>query len=301
MNADHRGEGKKTASICTVPRSVCIRRGSAAGNDTLRNVAGDMQLQLTHVSKHYPSPRGAVTALADATFTVAAGEFIALVGPSGCGKSTLLRLVAGLLAPDSGNIAFSGWPHPPKRRLVFQDHSLFPWLTVLDNVVFGLEMDGVPRKERQARAADQLAVMGLGGFMRHYPHELSGGMRQRTAIARALVTQPDILLMDEPLRALDAQMRLVIQEELLTLWESKRPMVLYVTHDIEEALLLADRVLVMSGQPGEICAEIRSPFGRPRDLTGRSHPELEALKWHIWSMLEQEVKQKLQIKGTPSA
>ena len=252
-----------------------------------------MQLQMTHVTKRYPSPRGAVTALADASFTVAAGEFVALVGPSGCGKSTLLRLVAGLLAPDGGASEFPGWPGPPKRRLVFQDHSLFPWMTVLDNVAFGLEMDGVVQSVRRERALAQLSVMGLADFAGHYPHELSGGMRQRAAIARAFVTQPDILLMDEPLRALDAQMRLVIQAELLALWESTRPMVLYVTHDIEEALLLADRVLVLSGQPGRIREEIRSPFGRPRDLTGRDHGELEELKWHIWSLLEGEVRQRL--------
>ncbi len=258
-------------------------------------------MTIDHLTMTHRSPRGAVIALADVSFTVAAGEFVALVGPSGCGKSTLLRLAAGLLTPDGGTIAFAAWPKPPKRRLVFQDHSLFPWMTIRDNVGFGLEMDGLSKRERQEQAAAQLVTMGLTDFAEHYPHELSGGMRQRAAIARAFVTQPDILLMDEPLRALDAQMRLVIQEDLLALWERKRPMVLYVTHDIEEALLLADRVLVMSGQPGRIREEIVPPFGRPRDLTGRSHPEVEALKWHIWSMLEQEVKQKLQIKGTSSA
>jgi NitT/TauT family transport system ATP-binding protein len=260
-----------------------------------------MQLRMTQVTKRYLSPRGAVTALADASFTVAAGEFVALVGPSGCGKSTLLRLVAGLLVPDSGRIEFAGWPHPPVRRLVFQDHSLFPWLTVLDNVAFGLEMAGVVQSARREQAWAQLAVMGLADFAGHYPHELSGGMRQRAAIARAFVTQPDILLMDEPLRALDAQMRLVIQAELLALWESTRPMVLYVTHDIEEALLLADRVLVLSGQPGRIREAIPSPCARPRDLTGRAHPELEELKWRIWNMLEQEVRQKLQMGAAASA
>jgi NitT/TauT family transport system ATP-binding protein len=260
-----------------------------------------MELVINHISKAYPSPRGAVTALADASLTAAGGEFVAIVGPSGCGKSTLLRLAAGLLTPDGGTIEFTAWPQPPKRRLVFQDHSLFPWLTVRDNVAFGLEMDGVAKSARRERALAQLAVMGLTHFAGHYPYELSGGMRQRAAIARAFVTVPDILLMDEPLRALDAQMRLVIQEELLTLWEKTRPMVLYVTHDIEEALLLADRVLVMSGQPGRIREEIIPPFGRPRDLTGRGHPELEKLKWCIWSMLEQEVKQKLQIRAMSSA
>ncbi|MDX9952964.1 MAG: ABC transporter ATP-binding protein [Anaerolineae bacterium] len=254
-------------------------------------------LLVSHLAKTYVSPRGAVTALADVSFRATAGEFVALVGPSGCGKSTLLRLLGGQLAPEQGAIELSGWLRPPKRRIVFQEHSLFPWMPVLDNVAFGLEMEGASQQERRARAMAQLTLMGLADFARHYPHELSGGMRQRAAIARALVTEPDILLMDEPLRALDAQMRLVIQDELLSLWESTRPMVFYVTHDIEEALLLADRVLVMSGQPGRIREEIRSPFGRPRDLTGRTHPEIEDLKWHIWTLLEQEVKRLLQVKS----
>jgi NitT/TauT family transport system ATP-binding protein len=260
-----------------------------------------MQLQIAHVNKGFLSPRGAVTALADVTLAAAGGEFVAIVGPSGCGKSTLLRLVAGLLAADQGAIEFRGWPGLPKRRLVFQEHSLFPWMTVLDNVAFGLEMDGVTAPERRERSLAQLAAMGMAGFARHYPHELSGGMRQRAAIARAFVTRPDILLMDEPLRALDAQMRLVIQEDLLSLWEKTRPMVLYVTHDIEEALLLSDRVLVMSERPGRIREEMRPPFGRPRDLTGRSHPELEELKWHLWSLLEQDVRRQLQAPPTSRA
>ncbi|MCX6033085.1 MAG: ABC transporter ATP-binding protein [Chloroflexi bacterium] len=251
------------------------------------------QLQISGLRKGFASPRGDVMAVQGLSLAASQGEFVAIVGPSGCGKSTLLRLVAGLLPPDGGELTFAGWSQPPKRRLVFQDHALFPWMTVADNVAFGLEMDGVAKPARRERALAQLATMGIAEFAGHYPHELSGGMRQRAAIARAFVTQPDILLMDEPLRALDAQMRLVIQEELLALWEKTRPMVLYVTHDIEEALLLADRVLVMSGQPGRIREEIRPPFGRPRDLTGRGHPEVEELKWRIWSMLEQEVKQKL--------
>jgi NitT/TauT family transport system ATP-binding protein len=249
-----------------------------------------MELRTEFLTKHFLSPRGEVTALAGATLTIAHGEFVGLVGPSGCGKSTLLRLVAGLLPPDGGAIHFSGWPQPPKRRLVFQDHALFPWMTVLDNVAFGLEMDGAPAASRRERALAQLAIMGMASFAGYYPHELSGGMRQRAAIARAFVTEPDILLMDEPFRALDAQMRRIVQEELLALWEAKKPLVLYVTHDIEEALLLADRVLVMSGQPGRIREEVKPPLGRPRDLTGRNHPEIEELKWHIWNILEQEVR-----------
>ena len=247
--------------------------------------------------KKFFSPRGAITALRDVSLCVARGEFVALVGPSGCGKSTLLRLVAGLQEADSGGLAFLGCSETPKLRFVFQNHALFPWLTVLENVAFGLEMEGLPKPERLERASAQLAVMGLGEFAKHYPHELSGGMCQRAAIAQAFITRPDILLMDEPLRALDAQMRLVIQEELLSLWEQTCPSVLYVTHDIEEALLLADRVLVMSGRPGCIREEIIVPFDRPRDLTGRAHPGTEELKWRIWNMLEQEVKRQLHATG----
>jgi NitT/TauT family transport system ATP-binding protein len=253
------------------------------------------ELRIEQVSKTYPSPRGAVTALQAVNLRVAESEFVCLVGPSGCGKSTLLRMVAGILPVEQGQIDFEGWESPPRRRLVFQEHSLFPWMTLLDNVAFGLEVDGLPLAERRERAAEQLRRMGMGAFAGHYPHELSGGMRQRAAIARAFVTRPDILLMDEPLRALDAQMRLVIQDELLALWQESQPIVLYVTHDIEEALLLGDRVALMSGQPGHIREEIRPPLGRPRDLTGRSHPEIADLKWHIWRLLEEDVKHNLEI------
>lgn len=256
------------------------------------------QVRIIDVSKQYASKRGSVAALAAASFTIEQGEFVALVGPSGCGKSTLLRLVAGLLTPDSGSIEYHGWTHLPKCRLVFQFNSLFPWMTVAENVAFGLEMDGVSPAIREVQALEQLSMMGMADWTKYYPHELSGGMRQRAAIARAFITAPDILLMDEPLRALDAQMRLVIQEELLALWGRRQPMVLYVTHDIEEALLLADRVLVMSGKPGRIYEEIKPPFCRPRDLTGRNHPNLEELKWHIWNLLEKEVRTQLQIPTT---
>lgn len=258
------------------------------------------QLRILGLGKRFASPRGDVSALQDFTFVGFKSEFVAIVGPSGCGKSTLLRLVAGLLHPDEGDIEFVNWPQQPRCRLVFQDHSLFPWMTVADNVAFGLEMDGVGRAARRQQALAQLEIMGLAGFADHFPHELSGGMKQRAAIARAFVTQPDILLMDEPLRALDAQTRLVVQEELLSLWEKTRPMVLYVTHDIEEALLLADRVLVMSGRPGRVRKEIVLPCGRPRNPTERSHPEIEELKWQIWKLLEGDVRRQVQPQPAPS-
>ncbi len=250
----------------------------------------DRRLEVRNLAKTYTSPRGDVDALGQVTFSAQCDEFVALVGPSGCGKSTLLRLIAGLLTPDVGEIVFPGWPALPKRRLVFQDSALFPWLSLLENVAFGLEMEGVVQSVRRERALRQLDQMGIAEFAEHYPHELSGGMRQRGALARALVTEPHILLMDEPFRSLDAQTRLIMQEELLRLWSGGPQMVVFVTHDIEEALLLGDRVLVMSGRPGRILTEINVPLGRPRDLTGRSHPEIEELRWQIWKMLESAVR-----------
>lgn len=252
-----------------------------------------MGVQVRNVTKTFDSRSGRTLALHRLNFVVDQGEFVALVGPSGCGKSTLLRLVAGLSEPDEGVIEFPDWSVSPHRAMVFQDASLLPWLSVVDNVAFGLETQGVPPTQRRQRAVALLQRMGLGAFAEHYPHELSGGMRQRVGIARAWITEPAILLMDEPFRALDAQTRLVMQEELLQLWQERRTLVCYVTHDIDEALLLADRVLVMSGRPGHILEEIRVPLPRPRDLAGRMPTEVEELKWHIWSMLEQEVRQTL--------
>jgi ABC-type nitrate/sulfonate/bicarbonate transport system ATPase subunit len=250
-------------------------------------------LQVTTLSKQFISPRGDVLALHNVSFTINQGEFVTIVGPSGCGKSTLLRLIAGLLPPDSGQIEFPGWVTPPKNAMVFQDAALFPWMSVIDNVAFGLETGNVALAERQQRAEALLKRMGLAKFARHYPRELSGGMRQRAAIARALVTEPDILLLDEPFRALDAQTRLVMQADLLQLWTARPQTVLFVTHDIEEAILLGDRVLVMSERPGRILTEINVPLARPRDLTGRGHPEIEELRWHIWKMLEPAARSKL--------
>ncbi len=252
-------------------------------------------LTVQQVTKVFSIRSKSLKALANVTFSVEEGEFIAIVGPSGCGKSTVLRLVAGLLKPDSGIISFRGWDHHPKCRLVFQDAALFPWMTVADNVAFGLEMDGMDPELRHQIVFKQLSIMGMADFMSLYPYQLSGGMQQRAAIARAFVTTPDILLMDEPLRALDAQMSMVVQEELLTMWEAKKPIVLYVTHDIDEALLLADRVFVMSGKPGRINEIVVSPFDRPRDLTGRHNKQLEEFKWHIWSLLEKEVRKQLRV------
>jgi NitT/TauT family transport system ATP-binding protein len=243
---------------------------------------------------HYKTRNGGVVqALEDVSFSVEPAEFVCVVGPSGCGKSTLLKLLAGLAELTSGQLVFAGSPPAPRPRnaLVFQEHGLFPWMTVLDNVAFGLEMQGVARAVRSDRAREFLGGVGLEGFIHSYPHELSVGMRQRAAIARAFLTDPELLLMDEPLSALDAQTKLVLQEELLRIWKDHQKMVVYVTHDIQEAVLLGDRVLVMSGRPGCIREELRIPLGRPRDLRDRDQPAVRQITWHIWEAIEDEVRQ----------
>jgi NitT/TauT family transport system ATP-binding protein len=244
-----------------------------------------MQLQIKNLGKRFSSPRGDTVALQGVSFTAAQNEFVSIVGPSGCGKTTLLHLVAGLLSPTDGSMILDG-PQAPRCAMVFQEPGLFPWLSILDNVAFGLEAQGVPPVERRRRAGQMIARMGLQEFAGHYPYELSGGMRQRAAIARALVTEPDLLLMDEPFRSLDAQMRTLLQQELVQLWNERPILVLFVTHDIEEALLLGQRVLVLSRRPGHVLAEFPVPLEQPRDLTRRAHPEIEELRWRIWKLLE---------------
>jgi NitT/TauT family transport system ATP-binding protein len=248
-----------------------------------------------HVSKTYRSREGDVRALADVTFQASPGEFVCIVGPSGCGKSTLLKLVAGLMAPTSGELLLEGRDAigRPANAMVFQEHGLLPWLTVIDNVALGLEMQGVGRAERHRRARVFLELFGLASFSRHYPHELSVGMRQRMAIARAFLADPQLLLMDEPFSALDAQIKLILQEELLRIWREHRKTVLYVTHDVEEAVLLGDRVLVMSGRPGRIQDEFVVPLGQPRDLRDREQPAVREITWNIWKKIEAEVRLSL--------
>jgi NitT/TauT family transport system ATP-binding protein len=207
----------------------------------------------------------------------------------------LLKLIAGLLEPTSGRILFNEKPphDRPRVAMVFQEHGLFPWMTVLDNVSFGLETRGVGRKERRERALDFVDKVGLVRFINHYPHELSVGMRQRTGIARAFLADPHMLLMDEPFGSLDPQTKLVLQEELLRIWKEHHKLIIYVTHDIGEAILLADRVLVMSGHPGRIREEIVIPLSRPRTYLDEERPEIVQIRWHIWRILEDEVKKSL--------
>jgi NitT/TauT family transport system ATP-binding protein len=245
----------------------------------------------------YPTADGEIEALRDVSFSASGHEMVSIVGPSGCGKSTLLKLVAGLLEPTAGTIRFmpGGNGGRPRNALVFQDHGVFPWLTVVDNVAFGLEMRGMGRAERRARAMEFLGRIGLAEFAERHPHELSVGMRQRVGIARAYVSEHPILLLDEPFGALDAQTRLLLQEELLGIWQQDRKLALFVTHDIEEAILLGDRVLVMSGRPGQIVDEIAVSLPRPRALAAPDRPEITEVKWHIWHHLEKEARRQLSI------
>ena len=249
------------------------------------------------VCRSFESERGVVTALDAVSFGVRPSEFVCIVGPSGCGKSTLLRIIAGLVEPSSGRILFQGKEGAACTRggLVVQEDGTFPWMTVLDNVAFGLEMQGVPRKERHERAAEFLDRAGLGGFARHYPHELSVGMRQRVGIGRAFVANAPLLLMDEPFGALDAQTRWALQSELLRVWSMHRKAVVFVTHDIEEAILLGDRVLVMTGRPGRIREDIRIPLDRPRG-SPRDQAVIGEISGHIWTLLEEEVRSSLSIR-----
>lgn len=256
-----------------------------------------MGFRCQQVGKTFATRNGEIVALQAVDFAVGEREFACVVGPSGCGKTTLLKLIAGLLQPSSGEVVFTSEPQNGQLRnaMVFQEQGLFPWLNVLDNVAFGLEMRGVNRQKRREQAQEVLEKVGLASFTQSYPYELSGGMRQRVAILRALLTDPQILLMDEPFGALDSQTRLVMQEELLRIWKDYRKTIIYVTHDIEEAILLGDRVLVMSGRPGRIREDLPIPLPRPRKLSNRDHPDVVEIRWHIWKMLEDEVRKELRI------
>jgi NitT/TauT family transport system ATP-binding protein len=247
-------------------------------------------VHIAALRKEYVSGAGVVVALDNIDLQVAPGEFLCIVGPSGCGKSTLLRILAGLDTQTSGTIEVDAAGWPVQNAMVFQESGLFPWMSVTANVGFGLMTRGVPAAEAADRIEAALKLVGLTKFRNHYPHQLSGGMRQRSAIARAFVTDPGMLLMDEPFAALDAQNRVILQEELVRIWEQTGKTVVYVTHSIEEALLLGDRTVVMTAQPGRIKQIIDVPFPHPRNLiTLSASAEFGKMKLDIWRVLEEEV------------
>jgi NitT/TauT family transport system ATP-binding protein len=234
------------------------------------------------------------TAVADATVSVAPGEFVSVVGPTGCGKSTLLNVAAGLLFPSSGDVRISGQPLTGINRragYMFQAESLMPWRSALDNVLAGLEFSGVERSESERRARDWLARVGLSGFETRYPHELSGGMRKRVALAQMLILDPEIMLMDEPFSALDVQTRQLMENELLDLWSANRKSVLFITHDLEEAIALSDRVIVLSAGPAtRPISDFAIDLPRPRDVNEiRLTPRFVELHSKIWHAMKDEV------------
>ncbi len=254
-----------------------------------------MIFECQHIQKAYNLPTGEVIALDDLTFSVTDHEFVCIVGPSGCGKTTLLKIIAGLIKPTRGNVNFDQKDADtrPHSAMVFQDLGLFPWMSIVDNVAFGLETRGVEKKIRRLKANELLEKVGLSEFGASFPHQLSGGMRQRVAILRAFLTDPQLLLMDEPFGSLDSQTRLIMQEELLRIWKETRKTVLYVTHDIEEAILLGDRVLIMSGRPGRFQADIPIHFSRPRHTSLRDQTDFINIRRQIWNMIESEVRLEL--------
>ena len=251
-------------------------------------------LRIERVEKRYDSDGGDVLALQGVEAAIGEGEFVCLLGPSGCGKSTLLRIIAGLIPASAGRVLIGSQPVQgcgPDRAFVFQDYALFPWMTVQDNVGFGLAARGEPLEEQRRKAHELLKVVGLAPFAEKYPHHLSGGMKQRVSIARALAVEPQILLMDEPFGALDAQTRSVMQDELLRIWARFRKTVVFVTHSISEALLLADTVLLMSARPGRVKSVLRVDLPRPRD---EGEPRMIELRRRLLRELSDEIARSMQ-------
>jgi NitT/TauT family transport system ATP-binding protein len=248
------------------------------------------ELSVEHVDKEFTTRGAAIRVLDDVSFSVSRGEFFVIVGPSGCGKSTLLRIIQGLETSDGGVIALAGRPlrgPSADRGFVFQQDSLYPWRTVLQNVILGLEIMGKRSAEATERAMSLIELVGLKGFEKHYPRELSGGMRQRVNLARALAIDPEMLLMDEPFAALDALTRETMQQELLRIAAAANKTVLFITHQIDEAVLLADRVLVMSARPGRVLETIPIGLPRPRSLAVKRSPEFQALVDRIWKLVSE--------------
>ncbi|HET8601277.1 MAG TPA: ABC transporter ATP-binding protein [Segeticoccus sp.] len=259
--------------------------------------AGDAaRIEITGLTKRFVTPGGKpFTAIRDVTFTVEPGQFCAIVGPTGCGKSTTLGQVSGLERPSAGSVTVGGRPVSGITKgvsFMFQADALFPWKTVLGNVMIGPALGGMPKKEAIGLARDWLRRVGLAGFEDRYPHQLSGGMRKRVGMAAALINEPKILLMDEPFGALDVQTKAIMQTELLALWEQQRPSVLFITHDLDEAVALADRVLIMTSSPGRIKESFDIDLPRPRGEVQqiRHEPRFLELQDQIWQSLKDEVQ-----------
>lgn len=255
-----------------------------------------MQLVIENICKNFTNRKGqTLPVLEDINLTVNEQEFIAIVGPSGCGKSTLLNLTAGLLEPTSGKISFKDVRpgYQPHMSIVFQETGLFPWRSVYDNVAFGLEAKNIAESEKKQRVQKYIELVGLKGFENAYPHQLSGGMRQRAGIARAMSIEPDLLLMDEPFSALDAQTRTIMQEELVTLWEKTRLTTLYVTHNIQEAVMLADRIVLLSRRPGKVSQIITVDVPRAERSLPQHAEAIAGFTRTIWEHISKDARAAL--------
>jgi NitT/TauT family transport system ATP-binding protein len=251
------------------------------------------KLEARGLSKYFFKRGTPIEVLSGINFQVSPGEFVAIVGASGCGKTTLLRMADGLEEVSEGALLIDGKERlrpGPDRGFAFQQDTLMPWRNVLKNVALGLELQGRPREQNLEQAARFIEMVGLKGFERHYPHELSGGMRQRANLARAFCIEPDILLMDEPFAALDAQTREIMQDELLRIWRTSGGTVLFITHQIDEAIFLADRIIVLTARPGRVREIVTVPFARPRELAIKRTAEFGAIYDRIWRMIEEEVR-----------
>ena len=270
-------------TVAAAPRASYVDSETRASAESKR-----IAIRATGVGRVFETGRDDVQAIRDVSIEIRRGEFLVIVGPSGCGKTTFLRIIAGLESATSGSIETPSGSM--RSAMVFQGRSVFPWLTVEQNVSYGLRLSGVPRRERRDRVASLVATVGLERFSDAFPHQLSEGMRQRVAIARALAVDPDLLLLDEPFSALDEQTKILLQEEVLRLWETSGKTVVFVTHSIDEGLVMGDRIVVMTALPGTIKAEVDVPFDRPRHLREvRSDPAFADRFGAVWDLLRDEV------------
>jgi NitT/TauT family transport system ATP-binding protein len=252
--------------------------------------AGGSRIEVDGLAKEF----GALRVFENVTLEIGRRECVSIVGPSGCGKTTLLRCIDGLVAPTEGEVRISGSVvrEPPRGvAVVFQQFGLFPWKTVYENVAYGLRMAGAPKKQIAEKVPQFIRLVGLDGFEKAYPYQLSGGMQQRTGLARALAVEPEVLLMDEPFASIDAQTREILQFELLRIWESRPTSMVFVTHSIEEAVLMGDRVVVLRGRPSTISEVIDTELPRPRTRDVLSSPRFGEMREHVWSRLMQEAEQ----------
>lgn len=264
---------------------------STDSSGVARSTSSADKIRIVGLSKLFRTGRTSVTALAEVNLTISEGQFLCVVGPSGCGKTTMLRIMGGLETPTTGQVDVSQKDKSkPINSMIFQEHAIFPWMTVRDNVAYGLRMRGISRHDARDRAEDFVRKVGLAKFSRAYPHQLSGGMKQRVSIARAFCNDPEILLMDEPFASLDEQTKILLQEELLRIWEETRTTVIYVTHSIDEAITMGDRIVVFTAHPGHVKAEVKVDFPRPRkvyELKGTA--AFGEMVFHVWDLLRDEV------------